>query len=138
MSALKGKMVAALEVQVYESGKKGQPLAQYHTNTVYVIELKGTLRDVTSPVLIEETAMLSALKPLWHQIIFDVSQVINMSTGGLGGLLQLYHKSDKTAEKARLAGANEKILTVLSTTKLKTELFDTYATLEDAIASYQR
>jgi anti-sigma B factor antagonist len=72
-----------------------------------------------------------------RQVVIDLRGVAFMNSSGLGLLIGGASMMKSAGGGLRLANASEKIMALIKITKLET-LFDNYATVDDAVASFHR
>ena len=101
--------------------------------TVTLIKLIGVMDAKTTPAI--QQKILSIARPN-SQIIFDMSQVVYMSSTGLRMLLLLYRTADFNNENLIMVGLTEEIRDMMSITGFL-DFFTTSETVDLALASFQ-
>ncbi len=72
-----------------------------------------------------------------RQVVIDLKGVAFMNSSGLGLLIGGASTMKNAGGGLRLANASEKIMALIKITKLES-LFDNYASVDDAVASFRR
>jgi anti-sigma B factor antagonist len=107
----------------------------YEKDGVIILELKGTITLGSGDV-----NMRDRIKELLGQghkkIIIDLGEVSFMDSTGLGELVAAYTTARHQQATLKLAQLTKKIKDLLSITQLAA-VFETYETLDEAIASFK-
>jgi anti-sigma B factor antagonist len=107
----------------------------YEKDGVTILELKGTITLGSGDV-----NMRDKIKELLTQdhkkIIIDLGEVSFMDSTGLGELVAAYTTARHQQATLKLAQLTKKIKDLLSITQLAA-VFETYETLDEAIASFK-
>ncbi len=107
----------------------------YEKDGVTILELKGTITLGSGDV-----NMRDKIKELLGQghkkIIIDLGEVSFMDSTGLGELVAAYTTARHQQATLKLAQLTKKIKDLLSITQLAA-VFETYETLDEAIASFK-
>ena len=104
-------------------------------NGLTIIQPKGKITIGEGDVLLREeiTKLLAEDK---KKLILDLGEVSYMDSAGVGELVSVYTSVKNRGGELKLAALTKKIKDLLSITQLMT-IFDTYETLEEAIASFK-
>jgi|YNPNPStandDraft_1061719.scaffolds.fasta_scaffold90170_1 anti-sigma B factor antagonist len=108
---------------------------QMHNN-VAVLQLKGNLMG--GP---ETTEVHDKVKELVgrgiNRVVLDLSKVKWVNSSGLGAMMGAMTTVRNAQGDLRLSGVTEKVQSLLMITKLIT-IFETFPTVEEAVASFQK
>jgi anti-sigma B factor antagonist len=104
-------------------------------NGITIIQPKGKITIGEGDVLLREeiTKLLAEDK---KKLILDLGEVSYMDSAGVGELVSVYTSVKNRSGELKLAALTKKIKDLLSITQLMT-IFDTYETLEEAVASFK-
>ena len=104
-------------------------------NGITIIQPKGKITIGEGDVLLREeiTKLLAEDK---KKLILDLGEVSYMDSAGVGELVSVYTSVKNRGGELKLAALTKKIKDLLSITQLMT-IFDTYETLEEALASFK-
>ena len=103
---------------------------------VTVLDLDGEVRIGDSCIALRSTirrVVEEGKKP----VVLDLSDVRYIDSSGIMELVASYTTVSRAGGKVKLSGLTEKVQDLLTITKLLT-VFDTYETVEDAVASLSR
>ena len=101
--------------------------------TATIIELIGDIDAKTTPAIQEEILAVARSN---SKVIFDMSQVVYMSSTGLRMLLLLYRTANFNSGNLIMVGLREEIQDMMSITGFL-NFFTTCKTVESALASFQ-
>ncbi|MCI0447041.1 STAS domain-containing protein [bacterium] len=104
-------------------------------NGITIIQPKGKITIGEGDVLLREeiTKLLAEDK---KKLVLDLGDVSYMDSAGVGELVSVYTSVKNRGGELKLAALTKKIKDLLSITQLMT-IFDTYETLEEALASFK-
>ncbi len=104
-------------------------------NGITIIQPKGKITIGEGDVLLREeiTKLLAEDK---KKLVLDLGDVSYMDSAGVGELVSVYTSVKNRGGELKLAALTKKIKDLLSITQLMT-IFDTYETLEEAVASFK-
>jgi anti-sigma B factor antagonist len=104
-------------------------------NGITIIQPKGKITIGEGDVLLREeiTKLLAEDK---KKLVLDLGEVSYMDSAGVGELVSVYTSVKNRGGELKLAALTKKIKDLLSITQLMT-IFDTYETLEEALASFK-
>lgn len=100
--------------------------------TVTILKLQGSL---TLQAIFAFQEELARHKP--QLLIIDLTECPYIDSAGLGSLMNGYVSAEKNGRRLLLAGANERVLALLETTKTHL-ILKNYPTAADAEASVRR
>lgn len=80
---------------------------------------------------------IAELLPATRQVVVELSELEALDSAGLGELVVVHMWAKASGCAMKLAGANPKIRQLFELTNL-ISVFDVYATLDDALRSFQR
>ena len=103
-------------------------------NGIVIMEPKGKIMGGPDATLLHDK-LHEYLENEQRQIVIDLSKVEWMNSTGLGILISSYTSLRNHNGSLKLANVTDKIQSLLTITKLVT-VFDTYDSVEDAIASF--
>jgi anti-sigma B factor antagonist len=108
-------------------------IATRNVGDVAVVDCRGRI------VLGEETAELRQLVKnligLSPRIVLNLTEVDHIDSNGIGTLVGLHVATKNAKGVIKLAGLVAKVKNVMDTTRVGT-IFDTYDTVEEAVASF--
>lgn len=97
-------------------------LETFTTSGLNFVKLRGSLINGMS-LAAAEARVKSIIENGAKKLVLDITQVTYADSSGLGMLVQVFGVAQKSGCKLRLAGANEKLKSLLHTTRLDT-IFD--------------
>jgi anti-sigma B factor antagonist len=107
----------------------------YLKDGILVFELKGKIMGGPESATFHEE-LKKAVAAGQRRVVMDLGEVEWMNSSGLGLLISALTTVRNSSAEMKLARATDKITSLLVITKLNS-VFETCATIDDAIASFQ-
>ncbi len=108
---------------------------QLHGN-VAVLQVKGNLMGGPETVEVHDKVKELVGKG-FNRVVLDLSKVKWVNSSGLGAMMGAMTTVRNAQGDLRLTGVTEKVQSLLMITKLVT-IFETFPTVEEAVASFQK
>lgn len=103
---------------------------------VAVLQVKGNLMGGPETVEVHDKVKEVVSKGI-NRVVLDLSKVKWVNSSGLGAMMGAMTTVRNAQGDLRLTGVTEKVQSLLMITKLVT-IFETFPTVEDAVASFQK
>jgi anti-sigma B factor antagonist len=105
-----------------------------HENDIAIVEITGPLKEGNGIETCHDKVK-DLISDGITRVVIDLSSVEWMDSRGLGMLMSCFTSLSNVGGSLKLAGATEEVNNLLMITRLIT-IFDSYASLEEAIRSF--
>jgi anti-sigma B factor antagonist len=109
-------------------------LEQLDDEAIAVVRIKGTLNRFSCPRLKDK--LVRAVEAGTKELVVDMSDVSSVDSSGLGVLILTLQRTRQVGGGLRLAGANEKLSTILTTMALD-RLLQQDDTVQDSLRYFR-